>query len=89
MAIDKNSLSMLDPTKAGQNFGISNDFSYKSGGNFATNRQEVVRSVGNADNINALVAKVSYAGANQAQLPDFGVGGVSLGRPLTSDGRAN
>lgn len=84
MAIDANTKTMLDPTADGKNFGIA-----FTPVDYPTNTAPCKESIGVSTQIDRLVGKVSYAGANQAQLPSFGPGGVSLGRPLQPDGRAN
>lgn len=87
MAIDAAEKAMMAPNKDGGsvgNFEIA--FTPKE---YPTNAAECKESVGVATEINKLVGKVSYAGANQSQLPAFGPGGVSLGRALGQDGRAN
>lgn len=84
MAIDPAEKAMLRPTIDGGsvgNFGIA--FTPKD---YPDNADVCKESVGTWNQVNMLVGKVSYKGANQSQLPAFGVGGSSLGRPGVGTG---
>jgi hypothetical protein len=81
MAIDANSKTMLDPTRDGKNFGIA-----FSPDDYPTNTKQCMESCNTSTQIDKLVGKVSYKGANQSQLPSLANGGASLGRPGTGTG---
>jgi hypothetical protein len=89
MAIDKNTKTMLDPTSDGNNFGISDTFSYKQSGPNPTNYVECKASVGNWNNIMTIQGKVTSTGASGQENFDLANGGAGLGKPLGQDGRAN
>lgn len=89
MAIDKNSLSMINPKSDGNNFGISNNWTQKDSGNHATNVAEVMASIGSSKNIATALSKVTSSNASGQEWVDNAVknGGVNLGKPIGMGGR--
>lgn len=88
MALDKVTISMLNPNSDGSNYGVPLNWTQKTPGNAPTNYNECVSSVGNSSNIEKALASVTTSKACGQDWSNNAVkgGGNKLGKPYDGNG---
>lgn len=88
MALDKVTISMLNPTLDGGNYGHPVNMGQKSQGNAATNYNECVASCTGIQGIDKALASITTSGCCGQDWSNNAVknGGTKLGKPYEGNG---